>query len=837
MIMKRWGLFVTVVALAAGAVPGQAGVFDAWNYRMKVSFSGYNRPETLTNFPVLVVLSNNVGGAGFMYSNCVSNTGGDLRFANSNETTELNYEMEKWNTNGASYVWVQVPTLASTSDFIYAYWGCSTSTPAYTTNGATWSNDFVGVWHLDESSGNALDSTSNKYDGTITGASRGATGQVGSAYSFAGTSYIRTAVSNGPTVTISAWAQNSSATPADMLWCTKNNNTGPDLFFSGGSIYLNTWDSNGNPFGVQPVVTQMHHYVTVVDPARTELYIDGKRTFTATYKNPSGTPFFISSGAGYDWKGTIDEFSVSRVARSSNWIWACWFNQASNSAFVGYAVSDNSTPAVRNVGATNITTTGAGLMGNLDRTGSSTPSVLLFWGTADGGTNQAAWAHTNDFGPVAVTGPLTTNVTGLIPGTVYYYRYYASNTSGQAWASPAATFLAGLVQVQATISTATYGTSGTFTVSRPVTATNGALTVNYALGGSASNGLDYAWVGNSVTILDGASNAVVTVTPALDMDLTNEDVVLTLGPGAYVTGAVNQATVTITPWSGLTTLTGNWYVAANGNDTWAGTNWATAFATISNGVGHATNAQSVLVGMGTYNVTTQINVTTNLTLWGVGGASNTIVVRGNPIISNRIFSITHAGATVDGFTITNGYESTDAGGGGVLMTGGRLVNCLITGNTDTKPSDGRPYGGGVFVSVGFVSNCTIRGNVASGSYAKGGGVGLGGPNATVTHCVIDRNRANENGGGVAYAGGGRLLNSLIAYNTAGNSAGVLLDAGGSPIMVNCTVVSNTASAGGYAMYSTVATTYISNCICYHNINGDIRATDASYYGYCCATGL
>ena len=31
--------------------------------------------------------------------------------------------------------------------------------------------------------------------------------------------------------------------------------------------------------------------------------------------------------------GGLDEFRISSVARSSNWIWACWLNQASNAAF------------------------------------------------------------------------------------------------------------------------------------------------------------------------------------------------------------------------------------------------------------------------------------------------------------------------------------------------------------------------------------------------------------------------------------------------------------------------------------------------------------------------
>ncbi|MEM7394266.1 MAG: hypothetical protein AAF492_18155, partial [Verrucomicrobiota bacterium] len=78
---------------------------DPGRNAMKISFCGYDRPETLIDFPVLVQLSTNIPG--FSYQNLVSTNGYDLRFLNSNRTVELNYEIEFWNTGGVSLVWVQ----------------------------------------------------------------------------------------------------------------------------------------------------------------------------------------------------------------------------------------------------------------------------------------------------------------------------------------------------------------------------------------------------------------------------------------------------------------------------------------------------------------------------------------------------------------------------------------------------------------------------------------------------------------------------------------------------------------------------------------------------------
>ena len=51
------------------------------------------------------------------------------------------------------------------------------------------------------------------------------------------------------------------------------------------------------------------------------------------------------------------------------------------------------------------------------------------------------------------------------------------------------------------------GDTGSFRVTRPAAATNGALTVYYTLGGEAANGADYAQLTGSVTIPAGATSA------------------------------------------------------------------------------------------------------------------------------------------------------------------------------------------------------------------------------------------------------------------------------------------------------------------------------------------
>ncbi len=85
--------------------------FTAWPRGTRLTFPGYTRSETLTNIPLLVTLSTNIPG--FSYADFANPFGGDLRFTDETGTTELSYEIEQWNTNGTSLVWVRVPLLTT----------------------------------------------------------------------------------------------------------------------------------------------------------------------------------------------------------------------------------------------------------------------------------------------------------------------------------------------------------------------------------------------------------------------------------------------------------------------------------------------------------------------------------------------------------------------------------------------------------------------------------------------------------------------------------------------------------------------------------------------------
>ena len=105
-----------------------------------------------------------------------------------------------------------------------------------------------------------------------------------------------------------------------------------------------------------------------------------------------------------------------------------------------------------------------------------------------------------------------------------------------------------IVSVAATVPTAIIGTTNyaAFTFTR-VDGISVPLTMNYSLGGTAVNGVDYNSLADSVTIPAGAASATLTVTPKAGTNYVGaETVVLTLLPNdGYTVGSAGNATVTI----------------------------------------------------------------------------------------------------------------------------------------------------------------------------------------------------------------------------------------------------------------------------------------------------
>ena len=122
----------------------------------RLTFSGYEGQETLKDFPSLVKIPD--GLTGFDYKDSMVD-GSDLAFFGA-DGQPLAYEIDTWDPEGDSYVWVRVPEVTKATT-ITARWGKSggrETTSVQQQNGGArttsvqqqdvWNDDYMGVWHF-----------------------------------------------------------------------------------------------------------------------------------------------------------------------------------------------------------------------------------------------------------------------------------------------------------------------------------------------------------------------------------------------------------------------------------------------------------------------------------------------------------------------------------------------------------------------------------------------------------------------------------------------------------------------------------------------------------------
>jgi len=146
-------------------------------------------------------------------------------------------------------------------------------------------------------------------------------------------------------------------------------------------------------------------------------------------------------------------------------------------------------PAVTTTAATNISANTATLGANVTSTGGENPAVTIYYGTTDGGTSPGSWASSVSVG--TGSGPMTANVSGLLPSTAYYFRAFAQNSAGMAWAPASLGFTTTAVVVPIVENRSAEGITGTSANLRgEITATGTStptVTIFYGLADGGTN--------------------------------------------------------------------------------------------------------------------------------------------------------------------------------------------------------------------------------------------------------------------------------------------------------------------------------------------------------------
>ena len=243
----------------------------------------------------------------------------------------------------------------------YVYYGSDSATD-YANNHAlgmenVFGPDHVAYWTLGEDSGVAKDETKNTNNGTVTGATRGAVGQVGDAYSFDGINdYVSIAHNTGlnlQTLTMVLWVKRTGAwnTSDNITMFGRGVATGPvqvpyRFYRQAGTtetVYFGPFNStvSGNlgvqeTDGILTTADQWFHYAGTIKDTDAALYRDGALINTRTVGAPANRPVGLFIGAENNrrfFPGVIDDVQLLKRDLSADEIKTIFNNQDDNAAF------------------------------------------------------------------------------------------------------------------------------------------------------------------------------------------------------------------------------------------------------------------------------------------------------------------------------------------------------------------------------------------------------------------------------------------------------------------------------------------------------------------------
>ncbi len=374
-------------------------------FAVKFPMENYAAGTTLTDFPVLVKVSTN-GVPGFLYTDCRKLDGGDLRFSDS-EGNLLASEVDTWNPDGESLVWVKVPSLCADT-VITAYYG-NEFAPVVDPK-AVWSNGYAGVWHLNESARPLRNSTATanvdftrsynsssepgKYDDCIAFAESGAAGKSVRFSAYTGEDEAKR-VRGGliaydkqnklcgfDAITLEIWAKVDAFDTTGTRFLLARRVT----IANGSKLrpYNITYASNKKPAssiglenGLDDANESVNHYSNAMGDdlagswnfhcfqydktsAYHYNYLNGDYSTRAT--NNSGFPVlaptaesficlgndnapnsYYNGGTPQVFNGAVDELRISNVARSAEWVKATYDTIKNNTTFTIYGAARENT--------------------------------------------------------------------------------------------------------------------------------------------------------------------------------------------------------------------------------------------------------------------------------------------------------------------------------------------------------------------------------------------------------------------------------------------------------------------------------------------------------------
>lgn len=753
-------------------------------FKASISYDG----ATIENMPVLLRLSEeNI--LGFSHSDVVNKS---FKILDKDQNL-LSYEIDTWNNDGESTIWVKVPNF-SKGQIVEVRYGLDYTSDAEIEN--VWEN-YISVWHLEDV--NTEDRASD-YDGigngnlTVT-----EDGKIGKAVTFPGT-------------------DNSS------IYCgaTLPNSELKDGFTVEGWIKPDTYGGNRAVFGKKDFIsirTESKSIITVTTPGKADhglkglslpplndwwhiavtfakssskgakLYINGALVSSVDAKDINNTtdPTDMWIG-GNQWNqifsGNIDEVRLMKGVASADYLAAEYIAMGEADAITYSAVGVGGLGFAEVKSSPTLKWNGSAFEFSCEIYTGLGRMFAIYENTATGAafTNELEFSSVSSATPVVVNdypvfeeeGNYTCSILSVVEEQstsliIHSDDYVYAGTP--------------IVQKLEDVSELNFA-PGIVRFSRSETAVDKDFVFQVELSGPA---IDAGVVENNlttVTIPAGSSYVDVEIMPIWAPEITDDlsFELLISGNNFAVTGDLAKEINVISSKGDGDILVR--YVSTTGSDENDGLTKETPFLTVGTALNALANTaelgpSTVYIEEGLYVVTNTMTISTPTSVIGLSEDISNVVISNKVHAqykdgSHRIFTINNADALVANLTMANGSTwgsgaSNYGGGFRINSAGGTVSNCVVVG---ARTTGSQCFNAGAYVLGGLVTHTVFR------------------------DCVNESQNSVQHhefkSGVLGTADSARVENCLFENNNQ-STAVYLLRADGNSIIRNCTIVNSSLS--------------------------------------------
>ena len=334
------------------------------NYRrlLTMTATGYDGEDVLTNFPVLVRLSSAVDGFDASSVRATS----EIRFADADGNL-IPHEIDTWDPDGESTIWVSVPTLSGTDTSFTMCWSPANGTTPQTalTPARVWTQaGYLGVWHFSPATNLVYANSAQPahYATASVAGTEGTNGIVGGYVQFASgaTTFVNDSAAWAdytPHMTLEFWVDRQNKGDARVFGSGSSYTEGASIYMSG---YIN--GNGGHSYqnsSLVPATGWRHVSMNFSGSEQANALADGETVFKFWRQGGSSidgnsTHFFhnvaedtiyadfhalslTSHGNGSEmFKGYADEFRLRGENSTAAWMQANYDTQAPGTDFLSY---------------------------------------------------------------------------------------------------------------------------------------------------------------------------------------------------------------------------------------------------------------------------------------------------------------------------------------------------------------------------------------------------------------------------------------------------------------------------------------------------------------------